>query len=235
MGFGAGTRFTWLGHSTFLVETPGKKTLLLDPWVAGNPACPARLKKLPKLDALLVSHGHFDHIADTVDLAKQHGCPVVCNFETAHWLKGKGVTTTLEMNKGGTVEFAGVRATMVHADHSCGISDGDAIVYGGEAAGFVVTLENGFRFYHAGDTNVFGDMRLIGELYKPDLALLPIGGLYTMGPIEASHAVRLLGVKKVIPMHFGTFPPLAGKPAELRELCGTKVEILDLAPGDSAE
>ena len=235
MGLGAGARFTWLGHATFLVETPGKKNLLVDPWVEGNPACPKRLKKLPKLDALLVSHGHFDHIADAVSLAKEHGCPVVCNFETACWLKGKGVTTTMEMNKGGTVEVAGVKATMVSADHSCGISDGDAIVYGGEAAGFVVTLENGFRFYHAGDTNVFGDMRLIGEIYKPDLALLPIGGLYTMGPLEASHAVRLLGVKKVIPMHFGTFPPLAGKPEELRELCGSKVEILDLAPGDSAE
>lgn len=235
MGLGAGARFTWLGHSTFLVETPMKKQILLDPWVAGNPACPPRMKKLPKLDALLVSHGHFDHIADAVDLAKAHACPVVSNFETACWLKGKGVTTTVEMNKGGTVEVAGVKVTMVHADHSCGISDGDAIVYGGEAGGFVVTLENGFRFYFAGDTNVFGDMALIGQIYKPDLALLPIGGLYTMGPLEASHAVRLLGVKKVIPMHFGTFPPLTGTPAEFRDLCGSRVEILDLHPGDTIE
>ncbi len=235
MGLGAGARFTWLGHATFLVETPGRRNLLLDPWVAGNSACPARLRKLPKLDAMLVSHGHFDHIGDTVALAKEHACPVVSNYETACWLKGKGVTTTLEMNKGGTVEVAGVKATMVHADHSCGITDGDAIVYGGEAAGFVVTLENGYRFYFAGDTNLFGDMRLLGEVYKPDLALLPIGGLYTMGPLEASHAVRLLGVKKVIPMHFGTFPALAGKPEELRELCGAKVEVLDLKPGDSVE
>jgi L-ascorbate metabolism protein UlaG (beta-lactamase superfamily) len=235
MGLGAGARFTWLGHSTFLVETPGRKNLLVDPWVAGNPACPPRLKKLPKLDALLVTHGHFDHVGDAVEIAKEQSCPVVCCFEIACWLKRKGVETTLEMNKGGTVEVAGVRATMVSADHSCGITDGDAILYGGGAAGFVVTLENGYRFYHAGDTNVFGDMALIGQVYKPDLALLPIGGLYTMGPLEASHAVRLLGVRKVVPMHFGTFPALSGKPEELRDLCGSRVEVFDLRPGDSLE
>ena len=235
MGLGAGARFTWLGHSTFLVETPGRKNLLVDPWVAGNPACPPRLKKLPKLDALLVTHGHFDHLGDAVDLAKEHGCPVVCCYEIACWLKRKGVETSLEMNKGGTVEVAGVRATMVSADHSCGIADGDAILYGGGAAGFVVTLENGYRFYHAGDTNVFGDMALIGQVYKPDLALLPIGGLYTMGPLEAPHAVRLLGVRKVVPMHFGTFPALSGKPEDLRDLCGSRVEVFDLRPGDSLE
>jgi L-ascorbate metabolism protein UlaG (beta-lactamase superfamily) len=235
MGLGAGARFTWLGHATFLVETPGKRNLLIDPWVAGNPACPLRLKKLPKLDAILVTHGHFDHAGDAVALAKEHRCPVVSNYETACWLRSKGVESTVEMNKGGTVEVAGVKVTMVSADHSCGITDGDAIVYGGEAAGFVVTLENGFRFYHAGDTNVFGDMALLGQVYKPDLAMLPVGGLYTMGPLEASHAVRLLGVKRVIPMHFGTFPPLAGKPSELRELCGSRAEVLDLAPGDSIE
>lgn len=237
MGLGAGARFTWLGHATFLIETPGKKRLLVDPWVQGNPACPAHLKTFDTLDAMFVSHGHFDHIADAVDLAKRFECPVVSNFETACWLRSKGVTTTVEMNKGGTVEVAGVKATMVSADHSCGISDGDAIVYGGEAGGFVLTLENGYRIYHAGDTNVFGDMRLIGEIYKPDVALLPIGGLYTMGPLEASHAVRLLGVKKVVPMHFGTFPPLSGTPAELRELCSNVrgLEIFDLEPGDSLE
>jgi L-ascorbate metabolism protein UlaG (beta-lactamase superfamily) len=237
MGLGAAARFTWLGHSTFIVETPGKKRLLIDPWVEGNPSCPAHLKSFDDIDALLVTHGHFDHIGDAVALAKKHRCPVVSNYETACWLRGKGVKTTLEMNKGGTVDVAGVKVTMVSADHSCGITDGDAIVYGGDAAGFVVTLENGFRFYHAGDTNVFGDMKLIGDIYKPDVALLPIGGLYTMGPLEASHAVRLLGVKKVIPMHYGTFPPLSGRPAELKELCSNirGLEVFELEPGDTLE
>ncbi len=237
MGLGAGARFHWLGHATFLVETPGGKHLLVDPWVEGNPACPPRFKTFERLDALLVTHGHFDHCGDAVPLALKHRCPVVSNYETACWLRSKGVSGTVEMNKGGTVEVAGVKVTMVSADHSCGITDGDAVVYGGAAAGFVVTLENGFRFYHAGDTNVFGDMRLIGEMYKPDLALLPIGGLYTMGPVEASHAVRLLGVKKVLGMHYGTFPPLTGRPAELRELCaGVRgVEILELQPGECLE
>ena len=235
MGLGGGTRITWLGHAAFLIETPGRKHLLVDPWVAGNPACPERSKKLPKIDAILVTHGHFDHVGDAVALAKEHRCPIVANFETACWLRGKGVENAIEMNKGGTVEVAGVKATMVSADHSCGITDDGRIVYGGEASGFVITLENGFRVYHAGDTNLFGDMRLIGEVYKPDIALLPIGGLYTMGPLEASHAVRLLGVKRVVPMHFGTFPPLAGTPAELRELCGSRVEVVDLKPGDSID
>lgn len=235
MGLGAGARFTWLGHATFLVETPKRKQVLIEPWVAGNPACPPRLKKLPKLDAILITHGHFDHMGDAVDLAKEHGCPVVSNYEIGCWLRSKGVTTTVEMNKGGTVDVAGVKATMVSADHSCGITDGGTTVYGGAAAGYVVTLENGFRFYHAGDTNVFGDMKLVGEMYKPDLALLPIGGLYTMGPLEAAHAVRLLGVKRVVPMHYGTFPPLSGTPAELREHCGSKVEVVDLKPGETLE
>jgi L-ascorbate metabolism protein UlaG (beta-lactamase superfamily) len=192
------------------------------------------MRKLPKLDALLVSHGHFDHIADAVDLAKANACPVVSNFETACWLKSKGVTTTLEMNKGGTVEVAGVKATMVHADHSCGISDGDAVVYGGEAGGFVVTLENGFRFYFAGDTNVFGDMALIRRIYAPDVAVLPIGGHFTMAPPEAAVALELLGVKRCVPCHYGTFPLLKGTPEELAKLA-PDVEVITPEPGETVE
>ncbi|MEB3197181.1 MAG: metal-dependent hydrolase [Candidatus Sericytochromatia bacterium] len=235
MTLGRETTFTWLGHATFAVTTPGGQSLLLDPWVQSNPACPEALKDLPRVDAMLLTHGHFDHVADAVSLAKAHACPTVGIFELCHWLGRQGVSSTLDMNKGGTVEVAGVHVTMVHADHSCGIQEADgSIVYGGEAVGYVVRLENGFTFYFAGDTNVFGDMALIGELYRPDLAILPIGGHYVMGPREAAKAVELLGVKQVIPMHFGTFPVLAGTPEDLQaRVASLGCQVLAMRPGET--
>ena len=228
------TRFTWLGHGTFRITTPGGKALLVDPWVAGNPACPAAEKNPAALDCMLITHGHFDHIGDAVALGHRLKPTVVTIFETGHWLESKQVGNVVTMNKGGTVHLAGIQATMVHADHSCGILDEGKIVYGGEAAGYILKMEDGFTLYHAGDTNVFGDMRLIGELYRPDIACLPIGDLYTMGPREAAYACRLLGVKKVLPMHHGTFPALTGTPAALAELTRDQgVEVLALAPGES--
>lgn len=230
----AGTTLTWLGHSTFLLETSGKR-VLIDPWVMQNPACPDALKDVGDLDVMLITHGHFDHIADAVDIAKDKSPQVVSIPETSHWLGGKGVENLFEMNKGGTVEIEGIKVHMTHAVHSCGITDGDKIVYGGEAAGYVIELPDGFRIYHAGDTAVFSDMALIGKLLKPDLALLPIGDHYTMGPRSAAEAVRLLGIKSVVPMHFGTFPVLVGTPEDLRreaeDVDGLKVH--DLKPGDS--
>lgn len=227
--------FTWLGHGTFKVKTPGGKTLLLDPWVMNNPACPDTLKNVDGVDAMLISHGHFDHIADAVAIAKRTNCTAVGIFELATWLNKKGVENTVDMNKGGTAEVAGVKVTMVHADHSCGISEDDgSIVYGGEAVGFVVELENGFKFYFSGDTNVFGDMALIRELYQPDLAIIPIGGHYVMGPREAAKAVELLGVKHVIPMHYGTFPVLKGRPDELQPLVDRfGAEVATIQPGET--
>lgn len=227
-----GTKLTWLGHATFLLESAGKR-ILIDPWVMNNPACPDELKDVGSLDGILITHAHFDHIGDAVDIARGTGAQVVAIAETAGWLGSKGVDNTIDMNKGGTVDVAGVRAHMTHAVHSCGISDGDRIVYGGEAAGYVVELENGFKLYHSGDTAVFSDMALIGKLLQPDIALLPIGDHYTMGPRSAAEAIRLLGVKTVVPMHFGTFPVLTGTPDDLRKEADDVggLEVVDLQPG----
>ena len=229
-----GVKLTWLGHATFLLET-GDARILIDPWVQNNPACPDELKDLGSLDAMLITHAHFDHIGDAVEIAKATSPQVVAIPETATWLGSKGVENTIDMNKGGTVEVAGVKAHMVHAVHSCGITDGDQVLYGGEAAGFVVELADGFKLYHSGDTAVFSDMELIGRLLEPDIALLPIGDHYTMGPRSAAEAVRLLDVKTVVPMHFGTFPVLVGTPEDLRREAGDVdgLEVVDLDPGGS--
>ncbi len=230
-----GHKFTWLGHAAFRITTAGGKVIIIDPWVTSNPMCPDSLKKVEKVDTLLITHGHFDHIADAVDLGKKHKPQVVAIFETAVWLESKGVTNTSGMNKGGTQKVGDIEVTMVHAVHSCGIQDGDKIIYGGEACGYIIRLPGGPTVYHAGDTAVFSDMKLIGELYSPEVAMLPIGDFYTMGPREAALAIRLLAVRHVIPMHFGTFPALTGDPARLRE--ATKdisgLEIHAMEPGDT--
>ena len=233
-----GLQVTWFGHGTFQLRTPGGKTVLLDAWVQNNPACPDNLKQIGKLDTILITHGHGDHIGDAITVAQQ-GQPehVVGVVEMAGWLESKGVQNTLGMNKGGTIDLDGIKVTMVHADHSCGIQDGDTMIYGGEAVGYVLTLENGFRLYMAGDTNVFSDMAIIGELYQPQLAILPIGDFYTMGPREAAYAAKLLKVPAIIPAHYATFPILTGNPTALREELGRQglgnVEVLAMTPGQT--
>lgn len=229
-----GIKMTWLGHATFLIEHGGNR-ILVDPWVMGNPACPDHLKDPGPLDAIFVTHAHFDHIGDAVELGKKTGAALVSIPETSHWLGSKGLENLVEFNKGGTVEVAGVKAHMTHAVHSCGITDGDRILYGGEAAGYVFEFPTGFKLYHAGDTAVFSDMALIGKLLAPDWAMLPIGDHYTMGPRSAAEAIRLLGVRNVIPMHFGTFPILTGTPDELREAASDVqgLEVHALEPGGS--
>ena len=225
--------FTWIGHGTWLATSAAGKKLVLDPWVMNNPVAPEHLKNPERVDILAVTHGHFDHIHDAVELAKKHSCKVLAIPETAGWLKKKGVENTIDFNKGGTVDVDGIKFTMTHAEHSCGITDGDQVIYGGEAVGYVIEFENGFKIYFAGDTDVFGDMALIKELHQPDVAFLPIGDWYTMSPRKAAKAAELLGVKTVVPMHFATFPILTGKPSEVQSLVGAGVKVLDIKPGDT--
>ena len=227
-----GIRLTWLGHATFRIETPGGKTVLVDPWVMGNPMCPAAEKDVKKVDVLLCTHGHGDHIGDAVEIARKHNPVAVGIFELCAWLEKKGVKQIAPMNKGGTQSVGDIKVTMVHADHSCGILDQGQIIYGGEACGYVIEFSNGVKIYHAGDTAVFGDMQIIRELYAPEIAMLPIGDHFTMGPREAAYACKLLQPKIVIPMHFGTFPLLTGTPGALEKLA-SGVEIVEMKPGQT--
>ena len=227
-----GHKLTWLGHATFHIETPSGKSILLDPWVMNNPACPNDKKNFKKIDLMLCTHGHGDHIGDAVELAKKHNPKITGVYELCLWLQKKGAKQIQPMNKGGSQTIEGVRVTMVHADHSCGIEDDGQIIYGGEACGYVVELEGGVKIYHAGDTNVFGDMQIIRELYAPEIAILPIGDLFTMSPREAAYACKLLKPKFVIPMHFDTFPALTGRPPQLAKLLeGSGAQVVGMQHG----
>jgi L-ascorbate metabolism protein UlaG (beta-lactamase superfamily) len=228
----ADTSVTWLGHAAFRVDTPGGKRVYVDPWLS-NPKCPEGEQEPERVDLIAVTHGHGDHVGETVDLAKRFGCPVVALLELREWLGGQGApehaTVAEAPNKGGTVDADGITITLTDAKHSSSCPDGS---YGGEPAGLVVGMENRTKIYFAGDTCVFGDMQLIGRIYEPDVAVLPIGDHYTMGPKEASVALELLGVSRCIPCHYGTFPLLRGTPDELQKLA-PDVEVLALEPGDS--
>lgn len=233
-----GVKILYLGHATFQVTTPGGGNILIDPWLTENPGTPEEYKQVQELDHILITHGHFDHFADAIPLAQRTGANVVANFEIFSYLQGKGIENATPIQKGGTVDLDGVKVTAVNAFHSSSIAEDDGtIVYAGEPMGFVLEFESGFRLYHAGDTGIFGDMALIGELNNPDLALLPIGNQVVMSPEQAAHATRLLGVKNVVPIHYGTFPFIPGTPEEYkaaaRDIQDLNVYILE--PGQELD
>lgn len=228
----AGLEVTWLGHAALRIRTDDGTTVLVDPWLSGNPSCPEAEHSQDRVDAIFVTHGHFDHVGDTVDVARRHGAQVHAIHEIAVWLEGQGVENAVGSNKGGTVEsVSGIRASLTTAVHSSGISGDQGIIPGGEAGGWILEFPGGPTIYHAGDTMVFGDMALIAEIWKPDVAFLPIGGWYTMGPRQAAMAARALEVATVIPIHYGTFPILAGTPEELREDATGAFEVVAMEIG----
>jgi L-ascorbate metabolism protein UlaG (beta-lactamase superfamily) len=229
------TELTWLGHSSFRFDSPGGKRVYIDPFLNGNPSCPENEVEPERCDLIALSHGHDDHLGDTLTIAQKFECPVIAQVELRGYLATQGLPQdpTQAVNKGGTIEVQGLKLTLTHANHSSSVFSDGVFLYAGESCGFVFEVEDGLKIYYAGDTNVFGDMSLIGRIYSPDVAIIPIGDHFTMGPREAAVALELIGAARCIPGHYGTFPLLTGTPETLRELAPAGVEILAPAPGET--
>jgi L-ascorbate metabolism protein UlaG (beta-lactamase superfamily) len=226
---------TWFGHATFVVGTPGGRRIVFDPWLTGNPKAPAGAK-IDKADLICVTHAHSDHSGDVVPITRATGASVVAVFELANYFRSKGLKDVVDMGVGGTVEVKGLKISMTPAVHTSSIEEDGKVLYVGTATGFVIRLEDGRALYFAGDTALFGDMSLIRDMYQPEIAFLPIGDHYTMDPIAAAKACQLLGVRQVVPMHYGTFPALKGSPDDLKKLVEPMgVDVLVLKPGETAQ
>lgn len=230
---GKGVKITFYGHSAVKLEGAGA-SVLIDPWIS-NPLLTTPIAALGTVQLILVTHGHFDHLGQTVEIAQATGAEVAAIHELAQYLLGRGLKKVIGMNKGGSMTTGGVTVTMTHAVHSSSIEERGQLLPAGEAAGFIVKFANGFTVYHAGDTAVFKDMELIRELYRPQVAMLPIGSHYVMSPAEAALACRMLQPEFVIPMHYGTFPVLTGTPEELAAHLQDqpRITIIALRPGES--
>lgn len=226
------SKITWLGHAAFKVTSRLGEVLLIDPWIT-NPKAPKGVT-FQHVEAILITHGHSDHVGEAFELAKKFNAPIIAAMELTTIAQKRGVKMVLPIYPSGTVKVRGWTITAVEAVHASSCPDGDTVLYAGVPMGFIVAEFGVGSFYHAGDTGVFNDMALISEMYSPNMALLPIGGVYTMKPREAAYAARMLQVKTIIPMHFGTFPALSGTPAELQTemtRLGVPSTIRELTPG----